>query len=210
MRRSYFFLLDKLKITSAERKLMMTLIIALTLLGLLSISLPDQKITDTAEYAKLQQAFEERSQQLYQDSVDKMARYLPAEKSSDPELRKKPEQNDEDNLKREPNERSSTYASLADTNTGTNTDIENSGSEEPKKSSADKKIPPKIDVNTANRETLQILPGIGPAYSERIITYRQENGPFSSPEDLKKVKGIGPKTLEDILPLLDRTTFRDN
>jgi len=40
------------------------------------------------------------------------------------------------------------------------------------------------------------LKRIGPKYAERIIEYREKNGPFKTPEDIMKVKGIGPKTFE--------------
>ena len=53
-----------------------------------------------------------------------------------------------------------------------------------------------VDINTADREALQTLDGIGPALAERIISYREANGPFRSAEDLLAVKGIGEATLE--------------
>jgi competence protein ComEA len=54
----------------------------------------------------------------------------------------------------------------------------------------------KININTAGAAELDKLPGVGPALAERIIQYRTENGPFSQPEDLQNVSGIGPKTYE--------------
>lgn len=57
-----------------------------------------------------------------------------------------------------------------------------------------------IDVNTADAATLTRLPRIGPAIAQRIVAYREQHGPFRTPEDLLKVKGIGPKTLERIRP----------
>jgi len=56
----------------------------------------------------------------------------------------------------------------------------------------------RIDVNSANAAELDLLPGIGPALASRIITERQENGAFGSVEDLARVKGIGPKTVEKL------------
>lgn len=60
----------------------------------------------------------------------------------------------------------------------------------------------KININNADREELETLPGIGPVLAERIITYRKESGPFISPEELVNVKGIGEKKLEKILPFI--------
>ena len=63
-----------------------------------------------------------------------------------------------------------------------------------------------VRVNEADAETLQLLPGIGPAYAERIITERQKNGPFHYPEDLEAVRGIGPQVLAGFRNMLDMTT----
>ncbi len=53
-----------------------------------------------------------------------------------------------------------------------------------------------IDVNHATAEELERLPEVGPVVAQRIIEYRKTQGPFTSPEDLRKVPGIGPKTFE--------------
>lgn len=55
-----------------------------------------------------------------------------------------------------------------------------------------------IDINKADATTLQQLPSIGPVLAQRIVDYRQANGPFSKPEDLMNVSGIGPKLFDKI------------
>ncbi|MGD9789090.1 MAG: helix-hairpin-helix domain-containing protein [Phycisphaerales bacterium] len=59
-----------------------------------------------------------------------------------------------------------------------------------------------ININTASQSELELLPRIGPALAGRIVEYREEHGPFRRPEDLDRVKGIGAKTLERLLPLI--------
>jgi len=54
----------------------------------------------------------------------------------------------------------------------------------------------KININLASVEEIAQLKGIGPSYAERIIEYRESHGPFVSPVDITKVKGIGTKTFE--------------
>ena len=59
-----------------------------------------------------------------------------------------------------------------------------------------------LDINEADIYDLQQLPGIGETISSLIIDERELNGPFSYPEDLLSVRGIGEKKLEQIRPFL--------
>ena len=54
----------------------------------------------------------------------------------------------------------------------------------------------KVNINKANVEELSSLKRIGPSYAQRIIDYRNENGPFQKPEDIMNVRGIGISTYE--------------
>jgi competence protein ComEA len=53
----------------------------------------------------------------------------------------------------------------------------------------------RVDLNTADQAALETLPRIGPALAERIIAWRDDNGRFSSVDDLLAVPGIGEKLL---------------
>ncbi len=72
-------------------------------------------------------------------------------------------------------------------------------------SAARTKTPPaanSISINSSSKDELMRLPGIGPAYAERIIAFRTEHGPFRTLEEVQNVKGIGPRTFERIKPFL--------
>ncbi|UJZ86399.1 helix-hairpin-helix domain-containing protein [Heyndrickxia coagulans] len=55
-----------------------------------------------------------------------------------------------------------------------------------------------VNINTADQTQLETLPGIGPSKAAAIIEYREKNGPFQKPEDLKNVSGIGDQTFAKI------------
>jgi len=60
--------------------------------------------------------------------------------------------------------------------------------------------PAKVDLNRADLDALETLPGIGPAIAARIIAAREEQM-FTSLEDLARVRGVGPATVERLRPL---------
>jgi len=60
----------------------------------------------------------------------------------------------------------------------------------------------RLDVDRATGAEFERLPGIGPALAARIIADRSSRGPFSTPEGLLRVRGIGPKTLDRLRPYL--------
>ncbi|WP_026239848.1 ComEA family DNA-binding protein [Parafrankia discariae] len=59
-----------------------------------------------------------------------------------------------------------------------------------------------LDLNTATLEQLDTLPGVGPVLAQRIIDWRAANGPFTSPDQLGEVTGVGDRRLADLMPLV--------
>ncbi len=59
-----------------------------------------------------------------------------------------------------------------------------------------------VDLNTAEWPELSVLPNIGETLARRIVQSREAEGPFSDVEDLQRVRGIGPRTLEQLRPYL--------
>ena len=63
-------------------------------------------------------------------------------------------------------------------------------------------MPDKININTAAEAELARIPGIGEVRARDIVTYRNEYGIFTQPEDLLKIHGIGEATLQKMLPYI--------
>lgn len=67
---------------------------------------------------------------------------------------------------------------------------------------------PVININTASVEQFMLLPRIGEKTAERIVEWREQNGPFKKKTDILQVKGIGDASYEMLQPylVLDGTT----
>ncbi|MEH7609704.1 helix-hairpin-helix domain-containing protein [Gottfriedia acidiceleris] len=59
-----------------------------------------------------------------------------------------------------------------------------------------------IDINHASQSDLEKIPGVGPAKAKNILEYIDQNGPFTSVEQLESVNGIGKKSLEKMTPYI--------
>ena len=61
---------------------------------------------------------------------------------------------------------------------------------------------PMVNLNSATQADLELLPGIGPVTARSILTFRGENGAFTSVDELLEVSGIGDATLAEIAPFV--------
>ena len=57
----------------------------------------------------------------------------------------------------------------------------------------------KINLNTADAETIQYIPGIGPSKAQKMVAARTQNGKFSSMEQIDAIKGYGERTMIDVM-----------
>jgi len=72
-----------------------------------------------------------------------------------------------------------------------------------RKGGARKELAGKLNLNEATEQQLQLLPTVGPAKAERIVTWRKKNGGFHRLADLRRVKGFGYRTFKRLEPYLD-------
>jgi competence ComEA-like helix-hairpin-helix protein len=172
MKRRLFFLLEKLEIKRSERIAISTLFILLVILSGMVTFNEPTANYNEAKYAELEKVFKEKSEQIKQEEQIILARYEP--------------------------ERNTAVSNSLSGDKSMKAKLPDTTDSEEKQPETDKVI----NINTANKELLQELPGVGPAYSERIINWREENGPYSSKDQLLEIKGIGDKRLARIKPLI--------
>jgi competence ComEA-like helix-hairpin-helix protein len=60
----------------------------------------------------------------------------------------------------------------------------------------------KLNINTATKQQLLDLPGVGEVTADRILTYRAETGKFSNVDELHAIKGMSKKKIENLRPLI--------
>ena len=88
------------------------------------------------------------------------------------------------------------------TNEGSNEAVGQVAGTSTASSSVSSQVTGKVNLNNATLAQLDTLPGIGPAYAQRIVDYRQSHGGFKNITELKNIKGIGEKTFEKLKDLV--------
>lgn len=172
MKRKLFFLLEKLEIKRSERIAISTLLILLVMLSGALTFNEPDTNYSEEEYEKLEKLFKEKSEQIEAEKELILARYDPT--------RDVP-------VSMSVRVKERTTLDAADT------------TEQIDKA---QEVVELININSATNKQLQKLPGVGPAYAKRIINWREENGVFTSKDQLLQIKGIGNKRLARIKPLI--------
>lgn len=174
MRRKLFFLLEKLEIKRSERIAISVLLVSLVVLSSALTFIQPVANYDEEEYRELEKVFREKSEAVRQEENLILARY-------------------------EPNINPEAYSEdlVIEDNEPVIIEPDTVGNEENMSRPGEL-----ININTASNNQLQQLPGIGPAYAGRIIAWRQENGAFTSKDQLLEIKGIGKTRLARIKPLI--------
>ncbi len=174
MKRQIFFWLERLKITPAERKAVSGLVVLLFVMGSANFALSPTVPFEEGHYLELEKQFEKRKAMLEAEEERLMDQYFPPEKEQE-------------------------FVTVKDTLPTEEADDEKVEKEEKPAKNAERE---QININSADKKTLETLPGIGPAYARRIIDYRSENGEFKSVDELKKIKGIAQKRLDKLKPFV--------
>ncbi|PWN08169.1 ComEA family DNA-binding protein [Rhodohalobacter mucosus] len=183
MRRYLFFLAERLEISRSERIAVIALLIITVLLSA-AYHLREPAFNANPEhYAELEQMFSQKSAQREAERNAILARYSPEPESG------------------------SISASVQESRLHPAQIVDGMDelAAEPARSD-----PEKININTATAEELMRLPGIGPAYADRIVEWRRENGRFVRIEQLLEIRGIGEKRLEKLRPYIVLVNPEDN
>lgn len=175
MKRKIFFWVDRLHIRRSERIALVMLMTFLVILTAIAFHADQTPDFDPEHYAELEKEFAERSAQQRDEYEAIMARYTTTEHESGTEESNHEVQEMKENVKTP--EAGEPTQEISDTT--------------------------RININTADTGELQKLPGIGPAYSERIVEWRNTNGRFTEVEQLLEIRGIGPVRLEKLKPYIE-------
>ncbi len=176
MRRWFYFFLERLNITPGERRLVtVTMVIFIITSATDSIIQPKFPF-DSSYYAPLEKEFKKHVKLARQKDSLRKVTYYTVQKPAENKVRPKAFHH----------------------NKSRNLNAAKSSKKRNKKSLKRHSI----DINTANKKTLMLLPGIGPKTAKKIIVYRKEHGSFSTITSIMRVKGIGTKKLKKIKPFL--------
>lgn len=217
-RRTLFFWLDALQISAGERRIMLTLMTLIVGVTGFSVFSPDRAVYDQGYYEPVMEEFRRLSKVEAQNERKVMARYYPSKadqggKSDNKEpaehaagmslvsaggsSKYAPLLTDSSDVSRDETGRGEMHRDNENDPDTTGRKDDQPGADKEKDDQERKEIAP-VNIQSAGKEELMTLPGIGPVTAERILDYRNEHGRFEHPEALLEVSGIGPVTLDNI------------
>ncbi len=194
MRRNWFFWMEALQITAAERRVVLGLVGMLLVVTGTRTFYPGRTIYDDQYYEPVIAEFTRLSGIREEERRVLLARYYPPEETQKPRALQFGL-----NLPETPMMSGATGETTAAAEPGeasAERQQERTGTRSPPASGDGREL--RVNIQLAGLDELVLLPGIGPVTAGRILAYREENGPFRTPEDLLNVSGIGPRTLENI------------
>jgi comEA protein len=199
----WFFIIDKLQIRPAERFFVGSLSLILMITWLINSLWPASQLFDDVYYTPVIEAFHVQSARNYIEREQVLARYYPGNEDAISKYVVQaipvntPERSRGEILKIV-NQLKSESIVLVDSLKVTHA----LGDTLPIVKKSDATVD-RININTASMSALMKLPGVGQSIALRILSYREEHGPFKRIEDIMKVRGIGPKTFERFANMLE-------
>jgi comEA protein len=178
LKRKAFFWIEKLQISRKERLAFSLMLVILTLILLGNAVLTNSFNYEKEQYDQLLVEFEKRSALIEKEQNALEEKYNPALAVNEMDDTNEPAKAEK--------------ASIGETNTSSTQEAE----------AGPKPETIFVNINSGTSAQLQTLDGIGPAYAQRIIEYREANDGFDSIDELLNVRGIGPVRLENVRPYI--------
>ena len=205
-KQDWFFFLDKLQIRPAERFFVGTLSLGLILFWIINPVISGPELFDDTYYEPLIEQFKAQSARNYIEREEILQNYYPGDEDAisryvvdvipdqTPGNVRRQLLNKVKELKQASESESNAQPPLTSISSVSSDTL-------PKVTEPDSTN--RINLNSAGLTELMKLPRVGEVTARRIIAWREENGGFKRVEDIMEVKGIGPKTFEQFVHMIE-------